>query len=279
MKLKSFSKINLSLTVYKKLKKKRLHNIQSYFCQTNLFDEIKVKKINGKKDIIKFNGRFSKYIDKKNNSIINTLTILRNKNIISNYYFVQINKKIPVFSGLAGGTGNAASIIKYFTKNKISKNLLNVLSKKIGSDLKLFFYDQGFLQNIKTVNNFKKKFNLHFLLIYPNIKSSTKHVYSGIKKYTSTPKQKLKKISDKNEFINFIFSQKNDLQKIVEKKHPIIKQLIFETSQNKGCYFSRMTGSGSACYGVFQSKKSAKIALTIIKRKYPKFWLSIAKTI
>ena len=47
----------------------------------------------------------------------------------------------------------------------------------------------------------------------------------------------------------------------------------------KGCYFSRMTGSGSVCYGVFKSKKTAKAALNAIKLKHPKCWLSVAKTI
>ena len=40
--LKSFSKINLSLSVNRKLKKNRLHEIQSYFCLVNLYDEIKI---------------------------------------------------------------------------------------------------------------------------------------------------------------------------------------------------------------------------------------------
>jgi 4-diphosphocytidyl-2-C-methyl-D-erythritol kinase len=71
----------------------------------------------------------------------------------------------------------------------------------------------------------------------------------------------------------------NDLQLIVEKKYPIIKNLVREIGQKKGCYFSRMTGSGSVCYGVFESEKTAKVASDRIKSKYPKFWFSVAKTI
>ena len=52
--LKSFSKINLSLSVNRKLKKNRLHEIQSYFCLVNLYDEIKIKKIKDKKDVVRF---------------------------------------------------------------------------------------------------------------------------------------------------------------------------------------------------------------------------------
>ena len=70
MLLKSFSKINLSLNINRKLKKNKLHDIQSYFCLINLFDQIKIKKIKGRKDLVKFKGKFSKYIKKTNKVII-----------------------------------------------------------------------------------------------------------------------------------------------------------------------------------------------------------------
>ena len=71
----------------------------------------------------------------------------------------------------------------------------------------------------------------------------------------------------------------NDLQKLVEKKYPKISQLILSIYRQEGCIFSRMTGSGSACFGVFKSKKTAKLAINNLKRKYPKYWCVITKTI
>ena len=279
MLLKSFSKINLSLNINRKLKTKKLHDIQSYFCLINLFDQIKIKKIKGRRDIVKFKGKFSKYIKKKDNSIIDTLKILRKSNLISDYYSVLVNKRIPVFSGMGGGTSNAVCLIKYFARNKTNKNLLSILDKKIGSDLKLFFYEQGFLKNLRTINNFRRKYKLYFLLVYPNVKCSTPYVYSKVKKYSSKSKYSFNKINDKSKFIKSLTKKNNDLQFIVEKKYPIIKKLIIEIGQKKGCYFSRMTGSGSVCYGVFKSQKTAKVALNGIKLKYPKYWASVAKTI
>ncbi len=279
MELKSFSKINLSLNVNRKLKKIGLHDIESYFCLIDLFDKIKIKKIQNHKDIVKFKGKFSKNINKINNSVIDTLSTLRERNIISDYYYVLVSKKIPVFSGMGGGTSNAACLIKYFTKKKIKKNLLHTLDKKIGSDLKLFLYKQGFLKNIKTINVFKKRYRLYFLLVYPNIRCSTKYIYSKVTRYSRKSKYDYVKINNKNKFINFLIEKNNDLQKIVENKYPIIKKLIKEIGQKKGCYFSRMTGSGSVCYGMFKTKKTAIAALKRIKAKYPKYWVSVAKTI
>ena len=57
--IKSFAKINLFLNVLKK-NKDGLHNIQSNTILVKLFDKIKIKKINKKKDLITFNGKFKK---------------------------------------------------------------------------------------------------------------------------------------------------------------------------------------------------------------------------
>jgi len=166
MVLSSYAKINLSLRINSK-RKDGLHEIQSYFCLINLSDKINLKKIKEKKDKIFFKGPFSKLVNKNNNSIINLFKFLRKLKIISNYYSVSINKNIPVFGGLGGGTGNAASILKVLLKGKISKSLLNKAESIIGTDLRLFFYRQGFLENLKTIKVVKKKQKLFFLLLFP----------------------------------------------------------------------------------------------------------------
>ena len=143
MVLNSYSKINLSLLVNSK-DKNRFHNIQSYFCLINLKDRIKIKKINKKKDIINFEGSFAKFINKKNNSIKNLLILLRKLKLTSSYYSISIEKKIPVFAGLGGGTSNAVSIIKYIVKTEIKKEYIDQIEKKIGTDSKLFFISKVF---------------------------------------------------------------------------------------------------------------------------------------
>ena len=276
--LKSFSKINLSLNVNQKLKS-GLHQIQTYFCLINLFDKIVIKKIQSRNDVVTFRGKFAKYVDKKKNSICETLTILRKKKIINNYYSVTIYKKIPVYAGLGGGTSNAFSLIKYFNRGKISKDLLSILNKKVGTDFQLFLYNQAFLANLKKIISLKKKFNLCFLLVYPNVNSSTKSVYSKVKNFTSRSEFNFNHISSKSKFLKLLIKKSNDLQPVVEKRYPIIKELLADIYPKKGCYFSRMTGSGSVCYGVFKSKKLAKAASVELKLKYPKFWFLVTKTI
>ena len=278
MVLKSFSKINLSLKVNSKLKN-GLHEIQSYYCLINLCDKIEISKIKQKKDKIHFKGVFVKHISKSNNSIITLLGLLRKLKIISSYYSVKIIKNIPVFSGLGGGTSNAAFILKFLLKDRITEKILKKVEKLIGSDLRLFFHKKAFLENLKTIKIIKKKQKLFFLLTRPNINCSTREIYSKVKKYSKKTKFNYNKINSKKKFLSHILAQTNELQLIVEKKYPIIKTLLADISKEKGCHFSRMSGSGSVCYGLFNSESNAKKALNKIKTKYPKFWFSIANTV
>ena len=119
MVLKSFAKINLSLSVNSKLKS-GFHDLQSIYCLVDLFDTITINKIKNKFDKISFRGKYSNNINKINNSVQKVLSILRKEKLISDYYSVIINKKIPVFSGLGGGTSNAAVILNFLLKKKMN---------------------------------------------------------------------------------------------------------------------------------------------------------------
>ena len=128
MRLKSYSKINLTLRVLKKLKT-GMHDIETHSTLIDLHDEINI--IKNKKDTIIFSGKFKNKVNTKKNSVIDTLYLLRKLKIIDQFYKITIKKNIPVYAGLGGGTSNSYSILKYFLKNSFNKDLLNIFENKI----------------------------------------------------------------------------------------------------------------------------------------------------
>jgi len=278
MVIKSYSKINLLLKVNSKYVN-GLHEIQSLYCWINIFDKITINKIKKKKDIITFRGPFAKLVKSKDNTVFNLIKKLRELNLISNFYSIVITKNIPVFSGLGGGTSNAIFILKYLLKNKINNSLLNKIKTIAGSDSKLFFKKQGFLKNLRSVIDIKIKHKFYFVLIQPRAKCSTKAIYSNVRNLSKKEQFNESLINSRNKLIKYLSKSKNDLQEIVERKYPAIKKILTDIASEKGCYFSRMTGSGSVCYGLFEDKIVAKKAFNKLKRKYPKFWVSLAKTV
>ena len=280
--LKSPAKINLSLKIGKKINYK-YHNIQSVIFLINLHDKITIKKITKKKDILKFTGKFKKNIKLKNNSVSKSMYVLRKKNIISNSsnYEIKVKKNIPVFSGLGGGSSNAATIIKYFyKKRKIIDNDIDYFAKYLGSDFKLFFKNNKIIQeNFFNIRNFKFKHNFYLLIVYPFKKSSTKDVYSKIRKFEKIKKLNIFNRVSKSKMVDKLKSEMNSLENIVISRFPLIKKVLKELSLLKKCEFSRITGSGSACFGLFLNKKDALLGLKLIKRRFPKFWCVLSRTI
>ena len=278
--IKSYCKINLSLRVLKKLRNK-MHDIETNTVLIDLYDKIFITKIKKKEDQIVFKGKFKEAISKSNNTVKKTIFLLREKKYIKNnvFYKIIVEKGIPVFAGLGGGTSNSAHIIKHFIKKKINNSIIQTFEKKIGSDLRLFFNKQLHQKKLKKINKYKKNFPFFILLVYPNLKCSTKKIFANVRKYSSPSNINFSRIKSTKEFIQLIKNEKNDLQKVVENKFPLIKKVIKFVNKQNECNFARMTGSGSVCFGVFNDYKSAKSALTIVKRMFPKYWCVVTKTI
>ena len=278
MKLRSFSKINLSLRVLKKMSS-GLHDIQSNSILIDLNDQIKINRSYKNKNEIFFKGDFARFVNKKDNSIKSIVKYLEKEKIFKSNYKFTITKNIPVFSGLGGGTSNAVTIFRHFQKKKINSKIINELTKTIGSDFKLFLQKQSFQSSLAKVTNYKKSHVINMIVVFPYKLCSTKKIYSNVNSFSKPCKNKYGNVLNTKKFIKLISKEKNDLQPIVEKKYPIIKKIIQFLKNQKNCVFSRMTGSGSACFGVFLTKKNAHEALLKVRKKFPVFFSVITKTI
>ena len=283
-KIKSYCKINLSLRVLKKLNS-GYHNIISLITFCDLHDVISISKIRNLKDKINFSGKFKKGINEKSNTITEVLNLLRNKKLLENQAFkINIKKNIPHGSGLGGGSSNAADLLNYCNlkmKLKLNKNKIKKLASQIGSDVPVNLERKNtFLTGKKDkILRFSQKFKLNLLIVYPNLICSTKKIYQKNKKISFSKRQPSFSAISNKKLINFLKSEHNDLEKTVIKIYPKVKKIIDYIKSQKGCYFSRITGSGSACIGIFSNMKNAIYAQKLIKLKYPKYWCAVSKTI
>jgi 4-diphosphocytidyl-2-C-methyl-D-erythritol kinase len=283
-KIKSYCKINLSLRVLKKLNS-GYHNIISLITFCDLHDVISISKIRNLKDKINFSGKFKRGINKKSNTITEVLNLLRNKKLLENQAFkINIKKNIPHGSGLGGGSSNAADLLNYCNlkmKLKLNKNKIKKLASQIGSDVPVNLERKNtFLTGKKDkILRFSQKFKLNLLIVYPNLICSTKKIYQKNKKTSFSKRQPSFSAISNKKLINFLKSEHNDLEKTVIKIYPKVKKIIDYIKSQKGCYFSRITGSGSACIGIFSNMKNAIYAQKLIKLKYPKYWCAVSKTI
>ena len=284
IKIKSFCKINLYLRVIKKLNN-GYHNMISLITFCDLYDVITISKIRNLKDKISFSGKFKKGINKKSNTATKILNLLRRAKLIKDQAFkINIEKNIPHGSGLGGGSSNAANLLNYFDSNmglKLSKDKMKKLAVKIGFDVPINLERRNtFLTGKKNeILRLNQKFRLNLLIVYPNLICSTKKIYEKNKKISRLKPQSFFYIKNNKQLINFLKKEHNDLEKVAVQIYPKIKKIIYYIKSQKGCYFSRVTGSGSACIGIFSNMKNALYAQKLIKLKYPKYWSAVSKTI
>ena len=183
MLINSYAKINLSLEIGRKLPN-NYHQINSVFNQIDLHDKISIKKLKQNKIIIKSN---IKDIQNKNNLAYKAASSLKNKYKIKEGIEININKNIPLQSGLGGGSSNAASTLMALNELfdlKLKKNELINLASKIGSDDPFFIegktcFVSGTGDKIKKID---LNLQLNFLIIKPKISISTKSAYDLLEK-------------------------------------------------------------------------------------------------
>ena len=277
-KIKSYAKINLALNITGK--KSGLHKIESIVGFVSLHDVILIKKIQSKKHIISFNGKYSKDIYKKN-TISKLLKVLEKEKLLKGHKFeIKVSKYIPSKSGLGGGSMNAANILKYLIKKNFinpSETQLALICKSIGSDVALGLNSTFTVLNSNNhIKEFKNCKKFYALIVKPNFGCSTKEIYSGVNKFS---KPKFSSPSKKMISFDYLKKLNNSLEVISLSRFPKLKNIkqFLEKSSNKS--FVRMTGSGSAIVAYFKSKKSCDYVKKKFSRKYKNYWCKVAKTI
>ena len=282
--IKSFCKINLFLRITKRLSN-GYHNIKSLITYCELHDLITISKIRSSNDKISFSGKFKKRINQKSNTITKVLDLLRQNKFFEDQTFkINIQKNIPHGSGLGGGSSNAADILNYFNSKmglNLNKKKIEKMAGQIGFDVPINLERRNtFLTGKKgEILRLNQKFRLNLLIVYPNLICSTKKIYAKNRKISLSRLQSFFYIKNNKKLINFLQNENNDLEKNVTNIYPKVKKIIDFIKSQKGCYFSRITGSGSACIGIFSDMKNVIYAQKMVKLKYPKYWCAVSKTI
>lgn len=138
IKIQCPAKINLSLKVTGK-RDDGFHNIESIMQTINLFDYLTLSVEPSTGFEINLSGTSTEIPYNEKNLIHKAITLfLSNVNLPTHKIDVYIEKNIPVAAGLAGGSTDAAGILKGLNEifnNPLSNKNLHELCAKLGSDL------------------------------------------------------------------------------------------------------------------------------------------------
>ncbi|MFO8165460.1 MAG: 4-(cytidine 5'-diphospho)-2-C-methyl-D-erythritol kinase [Desulfatiglandales bacterium] len=182
---------------------------------------------------------------------------------------ITLIKKIPISSGLGGGSSNAAATLKALNQlwsNPLSKEDLERIALSLGADVPFFLLQKpsiarGIGEILQPIENFP---SLWYVIVSPNLMISTAWAYQETN-LTLTKNRKKNIISSfqKNSFDipKLLF---NDLEEVTFKKYSFLSS-IKESLLKVGALGALMTGSGPSIFGLFDSAKKAQEAGKILE--------------
>lgn len=190
---------------------------------------------------------------------------------------ITLEKNIPLGAGLGGGSADAAAVIKGLIKLwniKTKSQTLDPLLLSLGADVPSCFYGQSCL--IGGIGEHVKPLPAHPLnavLVYPNVHCDTGVIFRHFKADYSQEIITPEYFKNKNSFFSFLQQQRNDLSQTTFYLFPEIKKCLAILEEQNNSILSRMSGSGSTCFGVFETQEDAQQAAKIIQKLCPDWWV------
>ncbi len=212
--------------------------------------------------------------------IKNSIVKLSNSLNTSPNVTISLNKHIPICSGLGGGSANSAATLRGLLKLwKINLNYktLASLALDIGSDVPVCIFSKQSLVRGKgdKIIPFKiLTFDTWVVIVKPLLGAKTKIIFKDFKGPILKRSYPSKNF---NTFLKRMNIRKNSLQKTTEILIPEIKKIILLFSKTPGRIPAQMTGSGSAVFKIFKSKKEAEKAHFFMQKYNHKWWIKISR--
>lgn len=277
MLLKAYAKINLSLDVIGK-REDGYHLLKMIMQTIDLYDIIDVNKIDKGIEVICNKA----YVPSdERNLAYKAASLFINTYNITGGVQVSIKKNIPVSAGLAGGSTDAAAVLRAMRdiyKPDLDDKELMELGLNIGADVPYCIVGgtalcEGIGEKVTRLTPFR---NHILVLIKPPFGVSTKEVYRDlnidkIKKHPNT--ELMMKLIDEDNLLNLSGNMKNVLENVTLKKHALLKG-IKKDVLDLGSIGTLMSGSGPTIFAFFDDMLKAQVCYDKMKPKYKEVFIT-----
>ncbi len=273
VRLRSLAKINLDLRVLHK-RPDGFHELRTIFQTISLADTIEIDYAPGRTRI-----DLDSNIDIPGNLILKACDLVLRASKAKGQLRMRLTKRIPMGSGLGGGSSNAAAILlalPALLRKTLALEKLLELAAELGSDVP-FFLIGGTAVGLGRGTELYPLPDLPAspgLLITPEIHSSTAAAYAALKREVlpEAPSAILRN------FQAFTFRTcspipgprppcLNDFETVVFRQHPQLQSIKAKLLQ-LGARRAMMTGSGSALFGLFPSREVRDRAAELLRKEF-----------
>lgn len=276
----SYAKINLTLDVLEK-RPDAYHEVRTIMQEVKLHDTIRITTVGAPGTIAITSNLPYLPCDGRNLAFKAATLFFAETGIKNPGITIELQKRIPVSAGLAGGSGNAAAVLEglntLFCANR-SLVELQKLGERLGADVPFCLlggtaFAEGIGEKLTVLRSLPHAF---VVLSKPPVSVSTASVYTELdsRKIQSRPDTAgaLNAITE-GSILELARRMYNVFADVVEKKHRAILDIRDELIAN-GALGAVMSGSGPTTFGLFTNREHASAAYDALKNKYSDTFLT-----
>jgi len=285
--IRSLAKINLDLRVLGK-RSDGFHELRTVFHTISLADTIDIEYRPSRELEIDIGGT----VDIPDNLIACAAHALANHAGLRGRFRFALTKRIPMGAGLGGGSSNAAAILlalPVLAGYRIPLETLAVVGASLGSDVPFFLHGGAALGIGRGTELYPlPDIRSHGVLVTPEVHVSTTDAYRALNRPPLTGYEPLTtgpSPLDTRSFQSLVWAMEsllgrgwkrlatNDFEPVVFARFPQLESVKGMLSR-LGARPALMTGSGSALFGLFDSRESAVRARDAF-REYQAFTIAL----
>lgn len=264
---KCYAKINLTLdSLYKR--DDGYHEIDSIMTKIDIFDELLISK--NSTGEFNYSSNIENICPLEDNLVYKVWDLLKDRTDNPGID-LRLSKNIPIAAGLAGGSTDAAEMIKALDELwdlNLSLDFKKDLAKKLGADISFFLTKSpARARGIgEIINPFTNNLQMKALIINDGTKISSKDIYKNISDYGIIDNDNIvKRLEEGDEKV--IKEFKNVMEDEVFRLFPHLSEIKNELG-NYGALNALVSGSGASIFGIFTDDMKLNNAYLKLKDKY-----------
>jgi 4-diphosphocytidyl-2-C-methyl-D-erythritol kinase len=193
-------------------------------------------------------------------------------------------KRLPSGAGLGGGSADAAAALRLLAKANglgLDDRRIHEAARTTGADIPVCLDPRprlmrGIGEILSPAMVLPK---LGILIVHPGLALPTGPVFKALglapgehyaKASSSSPSGEA---ANRDALLAWLASERNDLESAAISIAPHVADVLRAIAELAGCRLARMSGSGSACFGLFDSGRAAAAAAQRLAAGRPTWWV------
>jgi 4-diphosphocytidyl-2-C-methyl-D-erythritol kinase len=189
-------------------------------------------------------------------------------------------KRLPAGAGLGGGSADAAAALRLLARANglaLDDDRVVEAARKTGADVPVCLDPRArWMRGTGDILSAPVALpKLPAVLVHPGQGLETRLVFGALR-ISPRPSRREADVTlppDRAGLVQTLARDVNDLEPPAVGLAPVIGEILDVLRPQPGCDLARMTGSGSACFGLFRTQRAAGAAARAIATAYPAWWV------